>query len=99
MERIGNETAGAELQGDARLAVDLGEQDVADRSVGRVQRGQPPEEPAVVGSGAADRHVAAEQVVVEEVARHRVLLSRFGSDDPMLRSTGTEDQGQFDTNF
>jgi hypothetical protein len=99
MERIGNETAGAELQGDARLAVDLGEQHVADRGVGRVERGQPPEEPAVVGSGAADRHVAAEQVLVEEVACHRVLLSRFGSDDPMLRSTGTENQGQFNANF
>jgi hypothetical protein len=99
MERVGNEAAGAELERDAGLAVDLGEKDLTLGCIRAVERGQPAEQPAVVRTGAPDRHAAPEQILVKEVACHRVLLSRFGSADPMLRLTGTGNQGQFNANF
>jgi hypothetical protein len=99
VKRIGDDAARAELECDPWLAVDLRKEDVADRGVRRVERRQPAEELAVVRPGAADRDVAPEQVLVQEVAGHRVLLSRFRFECPMLCSTGTGNQGQFNANF
>ena len=98
MERIGDEAADSELQGDTRLAVHLGEEDVADRGVGRVERGQ--------RRRSQRSSVPALRIVTLLPSRSGwrkwpVIGAPFsiGSDDPMVWSTGTGNQGQFDAEF